>query len=142
MPLDEHRQWFRYHSLFAQVLGGYLRRTDPEVVPVLHERASAWHRQWGSVDEAIEHALAGGDHAGAIGLVASHWFAYVDSGRLVTLRSWIGSLDSSAIDADPVAAHCAAWPRPWPATGSSSGTVFRSWKQPTGRSRCRTACGR
>ena len=109
VPLDEYWQWFRYHSLFAQVLGGYLRRTEPEVIPVLHERASAWHRQWGSVDEAIEHALAGGDHAGAIGLVASHWYAYVDSGRLVTLRSWIGSLDYSAIDADPVAAHCAAW---------------------------------
>jgi LuxR family transcriptional regulator, maltose regulon positive regulatory protein len=109
VPLDEFRQWFRYHRLFAQVLGGYLRRTDPEVVPVLHERASAWHRQWGSVDEAIEHALAGGDHAAATGLLASHWYGYVDSGRLVTLRSWIGSLDYGAIGADPVAAHCAAW---------------------------------
>ncbi len=109
VPLDEFRQWFRYHRLFAQVLGGYLRRTDPEVVPVLHERASAWHRQWGSVDEAIEHALASGDHAGATGLMASHWYAYVDSGRLVTLRGWIGSLDHGVLGADPVAAHCAAW---------------------------------
>ena len=99
MPLDETRQWFRYHSLFAQVLRDYLARTDPDVVPVLHQRASAWHRQSGSVDEAIGHALAGGDHAGAIDLIAGHWYAFVDSGRLVTVRGWITVLGDNAISA-------------------------------------------
>ena len=80
VPLDQTRQWFRYHSLFAQVLRDYLARTDPDVVPVLHQRASAWHRQSGSVDEAIGHALAGGDQAGAIDLIAAHWYAFVESG--------------------------------------------------------------
>lgn len=109
VPLDEIRQWFRYHRLFAQVLRGYLARTDPGIVPVLHERASAWHRKSGSVDEAIEHALGAGDFAGGIGLIAGHWYAYVDSGRIATVRGWIGLLGDSVISADPVAAHCAAW---------------------------------
>ncbi len=77
---------------------------------------------------------------GLTGLMASHWYAYVDSGRLVTLRSWIGSVDDGALGADPVAAHCAAWAARWPAIGKSSGGVPRSWKQPSGRSRCPTAC--
>jgi len=109
VPLDEIRQWFRYHRLFAQVLRGYLARADPGIVPVLHERASAWHRKSGSVDEAIEHALGAGDFAGGIGLIAGHWYAYVDSGRIATVRGWIGLLGDSVISADPVAAHCAAW---------------------------------
>ena len=61
VPLDESREWFRYHHLFAQVLRAQLARTEPAVVPVLHERASAWHRVSGSPDEAIGHALAAGD---------------------------------------------------------------------------------
>ena len=109
VPLDQTRQWFRYHSLFAQVLRDYLTRTEPDVVPVLHQRASAWHRQSGSVDEAIGHALAGGDQAGAIDLIAAHWYAFVDSGRLATVQRWITMLGDNAISASPVAAHCAAW---------------------------------
>ena len=109
VPLDQTRQWFRYHSLFAQVLRDYLARTDPDVVPVLHQRASAWHRQSGSVDEAIGHALAGGDQAGAIDLIAAHWYAFVESGRLATVQRWITMLGDNAISASPVAAHCAAW---------------------------------
>jgi len=41
VPLDETRQWFRYHHLFAQVLHTQLTRTEPDLVPTLHERASA-----------------------------------------------------------------------------------------------------
>ncbi len=109
VPLDAIRQWFRYHSLFAQVLRGYLAKTEPDIVPVLHERASAWHRRSGSVDEAIGHALAAGDRAGGIDLIAGHWYAYIDSGRVATVRGWIGLLGDSVIGAEPVAAHCAAW---------------------------------
>ena len=109
VPLDQTRHWFRYHSLFAQVLRDYLARTDPDVVPVLHERATAWHRRSGAVDEAIGHALAAGDDAGAIDLIAAHWYAFVDSGRLATLGRWISLLGDNAISAEPVAAHCAAW---------------------------------
>ena len=109
VPLDQTRHWFRYHSLFAQVLRDYLARTDPDVVPVLHERATAWHRRSGAVDEAIGHALAAGDDAGAIDLIAAHWYAFVDSGRLATVGRWISLLGDTAISAEPVAAHCAAW---------------------------------
>ena len=109
MPLDETRQWFRYHHLFAQVLRSELARTEPGIVPTLHERASAWHRRSGSADEAIGHALAAGDVAGAIDLIARHWYAYVDSGQAATVRGWMRSLGDDAIAASPLAAHCAAW---------------------------------
>jgi LuxR family maltose regulon positive regulatory protein len=78
-------------------------------VPTLHERASAWHRQWGSADEAISHALAAGDAAGAVDLIACHWSAYTDLGRAGTVRGWLRSLGDEQIAARPVAAHCAAW---------------------------------
>jgi LuxR family transcriptional regulator, maltose regulon positive regulatory protein len=109
VPLDDNRQWFRYHHLFAQVLRGQLARTEPALVPSLHERASAWHQASGAADEAITHALAGGDHAGAIALIARHHHWYVGSGRIGTVRRWLGLLGDEKIAGSPLAAHCAMW---------------------------------
>jgi LuxR family transcriptional regulator, maltose regulon positive regulatory protein len=109
VPLDEIREYFRYHSLFAQMLRGYLSRSEPGVVATLHKRASDWHRRSGSVAETIQHAIAAGDLAGAAGLIAGHWAAYADSGQLATVRGWLRMLGDDAIRADPLAAHCAAW---------------------------------
>ena len=109
VPLDDNRQWFRYHHLFAQVLRGQLTRTEPALVPGLHERASAWHRALGSADEAITHALAAGDQAGAIALIAHHHHRYIGSGRIATVRRWLRVLGDEQIAASPLAAHCAMW---------------------------------
>ena len=109
VPLDDHRRWYRFHHLFAQVLLGQLARTEPAIVPVLNRRASAWHAQSGSVEEAIDYALAAGDVAAAVDLIADHWPAYMDIGRIGTVRGWLRALGDDQIGADPVAAHCAAW---------------------------------
>ncbi len=109
VPLDDTRQWFRYHHLFAQVLRGQLMRTEPDLVPALHERASAWHRLHGSADEAISHATAAGDLAVTVDLIASCWFAYADAGQVATVQRWMRSLGDDQIARSPVAAHCAAW---------------------------------
>ena len=109
VPLDDAHQWFRYHHLFGRMLRGELSRSEPGIVPALHERASAWHRRSGSTDEAIGYAYAAGDVAEVINLIARHWYAYVSSGRVATARGWLSLLGDDAIGADPVAVHCAAW---------------------------------
>ena len=109
VALDDDGQWFRYHQLFGQMLLSRLAQTEPDLVPVLHRRASEWHQRWGSVEEAIVHALAGGDIAGAIDVVARNWLSCVDTGRMRTLRAWLDSIGDDRIRASPVAAHCAAW---------------------------------
>jgi LuxR family transcriptional regulator, maltose regulon positive regulatory protein len=109
VPLDDSRQWFRYHHLFAQVLRGQLTRTEPHLVPSLHARASAWHQAEGSTDEAVAHALAAGDIGGATHLIAQNFQAYNDSGRGATVRHWLRRLGDDWIAASPLAAHCAAW---------------------------------
>ena len=109
IPLDDNRQWYRYHHLFAQLLRSQLARTEPGIVPQLHERASDWHQRSGSAEEAISHALAAHDVAGAVGLINRHWAEYVDAGRAATVREWMRSLGEDQIAANPVMAHCAAW---------------------------------
>ena len=47
IPLDDHRRWYRYHHLFADVLRSRLLAERPEDVPALHRRASGWYEQAG-----------------------------------------------------------------------------------------------
>lgn len=109
VPLDENRQWFRYHQLFAHVLRTQLARAEPEIVPYLHNRASAWHQRSGSPDEAISHALAAGDLDGATDLIARRYYVCIDTGQIATVRRWLRLLGDSQVYASPLAAHCAAW---------------------------------
>lgn len=109
IPVDENRGWHRYHRLFAQLLRSQLARSEPDVIPALHRRASNWHRESGSADEAIRHALAGGDVTGAVTLIARRWLAYVDVGRVEVVRGWLQAIGEDQIAANPIAAHCAAW---------------------------------
>jgi LuxR family maltose regulon positive regulatory protein len=109
VALDGHRQWFRYHQLFGQVLLSWLMEVEPEIVPTLHARASRWHRRHGSVEEAISHALAAGDDAGAIDVLASNWPRIIGPGLTVVFRASMNQIGADRILASPVAAHCAAW---------------------------------
>jgi len=107
--LDSDRQWFRYCHLFRGALLNCLMETEPGIVPALHTRASRWHRRQGSVEEAITHALAAGDEAAGIDVIADSWPHLVDSGRTAVFRAAMNRLGESRILASPVAAHCAAW---------------------------------
>ncbi|MFC1879426.1 tetratricopeptide repeat protein [Chloroflexota bacterium] len=69
IPLDDRREWFRYHHLFADFLRQRLRENEPKRIPELHHRASQWYECEGLVDEAIQHALFAGDLDAAIRLV-------------------------------------------------------------------------
>jgi LuxR family transcriptional regulator, maltose regulon positive regulatory protein len=53
--------WYRYHSLFAEVVRLKLRRDYPDDVPGLHLRAAGWFRRSGLFAEAVRHAGEAGD---------------------------------------------------------------------------------
>ena len=69
VPLDDRRQWYRYHHLFADVLRAHLLDEQPERVPELHRRACEWYEEHGDRSEAIRHAMAGEDFERAADLV-------------------------------------------------------------------------
>lgn len=58
MPLDDDRQWYRYHHLFADMLRAHLKHVSPGVVGALHSRACEWCAAAGLAEEAIGHAMA------------------------------------------------------------------------------------
>jgi LuxR family maltose regulon positive regulatory protein len=109
LPLDDRREWYRYHHLFGELLRLELDGREPELVVALHRRAAAWHRAAGDVDEAIYHAAVAGDFTAAGELIASHWLAFWRRGRRATVTRWLDELPEEAILADPPVAYVAAW---------------------------------
>jgi LuxR family transcriptional regulator, maltose regulon positive regulatory protein len=55
------RGWYRYHSLFADVLRLKLRHQSPGKVMQLHRRAALWLGAHGMLAEAVSHATTAGD---------------------------------------------------------------------------------
>jgi LuxR family maltose regulon positive regulatory protein len=109
IALDDHRQWYRYHHLFGQLLGLELAEQDPELVPALHSRAAVWYRDAGDVEAAIHHATAAGEFAQAGDLIARNWLTYARRGRITTVQRWLDGLPDAFITANPPMAILAAW---------------------------------
>src|SRR5664279_524654 len=61
VPLDDRREWYRYHHLFADVLRAHLLAGRPDLVALLHRRASLWYERHNLTEEAVRHALAARD---------------------------------------------------------------------------------
>ncbi len=101
ITLDEERQWYRYHHLFAEVLRHRLRTRQPAKVPELHRRASTWFEQNGLTVEAVNHALAGRDFERAADLIEKIGMAVMLPGRAYTLLGWLHLLPAKVIRARP-----------------------------------------
>ena len=67
---------YRYHPLFASMLRNELEMREPDAMPTLHARASAWLEQHGDHEAAVEHAICGRDAPRASDLVTMHFRAH------------------------------------------------------------------
>jgi LuxR family maltose regulon positive regulatory protein len=102
VPLDDRREWYRYHHLFADVLQAHLRDERPEHVAELHRRATEWFEQDGERAEAIRHAMASKDFARAADLIELAMPATTRDRQDATLRRWLEALPDEVIRARPV----------------------------------------
>jgi len=102
VPLDDRRRWYRYHHLFADVLQAHLLDEQPDDVPDLHRRASAWYEENGEPSEAINHALATGDFARAADLLERAIPAMRRSRQQHAVRGWIEALPDELVCVRPV----------------------------------------
>jgi LuxR family maltose regulon positive regulatory protein len=101
VPLDDEREWFRYHHLFGQLLRRELRVSHPEVESRSHDRAAAWFGAHGAPDLAIDHLLDAERYAEAFELLTEHLQDYQAAGRNETVRGWLGRFPAAFVDTTP-----------------------------------------
>ncbi len=92
VPLDNRREWFRYHRLFADLLQQRLSETiEPMALIDLHRRAGAWFEDKGLMGEAIEQALIAHDYDTAARRLQPHvqWLFF--HSELQTLADYVAA---------------------------------------------------
>jgi LuxR family maltose regulon positive regulatory protein len=109
IPLDDQRQWYRYHHLFAEVLQAHLQEAQPDRMSMLHLRASGWYEQKGLRSDAIRHALAAKDFERAAGLIELARPAMDLSYQSSTWLGWVKALPDVLIRTRPVLSVGYAW---------------------------------
>ena len=102
VALDDRRRWYRYHHLFADVLRARLAEESPDLVDVLHRRASDWFAENDERSEAIRHAVEGHHFARAAELVELAIPSLLKDRQENTLRGWLELMPEDVMRARPV----------------------------------------
>ena len=111
VALDDRRQWYRYHHLFADALRARLAAGRPDRVPGLHRAAARWFADHGRPDAAISHAVAAHDIEQAADLVERALPEAARQRQDRTIRTWLAALPDDVVRRRPVLDVTAAWCR-------------------------------
>ncbi|MGH3458770.1 LuxR C-terminal-related transcriptional regulator [Aeromicrobium sp.] len=109
VPLDDRRQWYRYHHLFADVLHARLLDEQSDHVHELHQRASAWFASHGLVADAVRHALAAADFDRAGYLMEEALPATRRTRQDALLLTWVRALPEEVVRRSPVLSIVSGW---------------------------------
>jgi len=96
VPLDQHRQWYRYHHLFQELLRAQLEEAEPDLVPQLLGRAADWCVANGQMETAIGYAEEADDVDQVAWLLERCIQPAHQSGRVATVERWLGWFEQRA----------------------------------------------
>ena len=85
------------------------RHYHADEIASLHSRASAWYGANGFVEDALHHALAAGDEAGAARLVETHRHTVMNHSQFQRLEQWLHLLPHQLIAERPGLLMLEAW---------------------------------
>jgi LuxR family transcriptional regulator, maltose regulon positive regulatory protein len=97
VPLDNRREWYRFHHLFRELLQRELAEQEPQLVSALHSRAADWFEANGDRESALEHAYTAGDTDRAAEILAAIALPVYYSGRVVTLERWLRRFERAGL---------------------------------------------
>lgn len=109
VPLDEKREWYRYHRLFADLLQVRLQEKDAGRLPLLHRRASSWFAAQGYIDDAVRHALLTSDCEFAADTVEGYAQEILLRSEIATFLRWVQRLPEAHIQKRPKLGIYRAW---------------------------------
>ncbi len=89
VPLDDRREWYRFHHLFRDLLRFRLRAEDPGAESALLAEAAAWHLERGEVNPAVDYLLRARRWGDALDLIMGRGSEIFERGEMATVIRWI-----------------------------------------------------
>ncbi|WP_095170052.1 LuxR C-terminal-related transcriptional regulator [Pseudomonas sp. Irchel 3H3] len=108
IAMDDQRQWFRYHPLFADFLLQTLKR-HPEQFEQQHQQASGWYFANAQPVEALEHLFAAHAVDDAATQLVLHIDELVENGHASLLMRWLSRIPVQIRDLHPRLGIAYAW---------------------------------
>ena len=102
LPLDDQRQWFRYHHLLRDYLRAQVAHERPHLISLLRRRAARWYAEHDYLAEAIEQGLLAEDWEWVIGQLEALHGRFWTYHQVVQLRDWCLRLPPERLIAAPV----------------------------------------
>lgn len=97
IALDDQGAWYRYHHLFRLLLQQQLAQIySSEAIAAMHLRASLWFEGAGFIEDAVIHALKGGDSERAAIIVENHVHGPINQEDWRLTDRWINLLSEEA----------------------------------------------
>lgn len=106
ISLDDTHTWYRYHHLFSEFLSTGL---DEGLKTEICRKASLWCRRNGAIEEALEYALEAKDAEAVANLVKDNAMRLFLKGELMTLLSWIKSVEAIKKEKEGILEIYKAW---------------------------------
>src|SRR3954470_1063252 len=101
VPLDRPRGAYRYHHLFRDLLRQELEDREPELVPVLNQRAADWFEAQGDDEATLDYSHAAGNEDSAARILSSIAMPVSAAGRVASVESWLERFDDEALQRHP-----------------------------------------
>lgn len=101
ISLDEHREWYRYHHLFGELLYYFLESRYRDMIPELHHKAGEWFLETGEIGEAIRHFIKGESYEMVAHLIHDTIDRLWDQEGMAPLLEWLSLLPRDLFQSYP-----------------------------------------
>ena len=111
VPLDDRREWFRYHALFADLLRHQLARSAGDRMGDCQTAASRWFERQGFIDDAAEYALAAGDAERVAAIAETYGRDMIIAGQSKRLHELLSQVPADRLAGNADRLSVALWAR-------------------------------
>lgn len=101
ISLDEHREWYRYHHLFGDLLYYYLENRYGDEIQQLQNRAGEWFLEEGEIGEAIRHFIKGEAYETVARLIHDELHQLWEEEGMAYLLEWLSLLPIDLLEKYP-----------------------------------------
>lgn len=101
VPLDDGRNWYRYHHLLSDFLHQIGSKQGPDRWVQAHIRAAKWFESEGLYEDAVEHYISGGLAADAVRMIESNLLVLRKQKKSSVLVRWLSSLPEESYAEKP-----------------------------------------
>lgn len=100
IPLDDHREWFRFHQLFRDLLRYQSRSHDPKLEHRALVRAAEWHLARDEWEPAVLYLLRGREWNRATGVILARGSEVFERGEIASVISVIAQVPEPVREAN------------------------------------------